>query len=77
MESNKMDKNLLLKFVNLILLLLFISQASSSLLHHSLSHKIFEIIHEGGGIMLIIMSLIHLLLNWGWIRVNFLKIQRN
>lgn len=68
-----MKKHQLLKIVNPILLLLFISQAGSGLLRHSLSHDVFEIIHEGGGIALIITSFIHLLLNWEWVRANFLK----
>lgn len=68
-----MNKNLLLKIVNSVLFLLFISQACSGFFHHSLSHELFEIIHEGGGIFLVLLSLIHLYLNWGWVRVNFLK----
>ncbi|MGC8737748.1 MAG: hypothetical protein ACP5UA_03765 [Candidatus Hydrogenedens sp.] len=71
-----MNKNLLLKIVNSILLLLFISQACSGLFHHALSHKMFEVIHEGGGIVLVIMSSIHLILNWNWIRNNFLRIKQ-
>ncbi len=70
-----MNKNLLLKIINPILLILFISQACSGLFHHSLSHKMFEIVHEGGGIILVGISLVHLILNWGWVRGNFLKIK--
>lgn len=71
-----MNKNLLLKIVNPILLLLLISQACSGFFRHSLSHEMFEIIHEGGGIVLVVLSSIHLILNWGWIRANFLKIKQ-
>ncbi len=72
-----MNKNLLLKIINPILLVLFITQACSGLFRDSLSHELFEIIHEGGGIILVVVSLLHLLLNWGWVRVNFLKMQQN
>jgi len=71
-----MNKNLLLKIINPILLLLLISQACSGFFHHSLSHKMFEIIHEGGGIFLVVISFLHLVLNWGWVRANFLKIKQ-
>ncbi len=70
-----MSKNFLLKIINLILLVLFISQACSGLFHHALSHKSFEIIHEGGGIILVIIAILHLILNWGWIRANYLKVK--
>ncbi|HOK09423.1 MAG TPA: hypothetical protein PLT82_07505 [Candidatus Hydrogenedens sp.] len=68
-----MSKATMLKVINPILLLLFINQASTGLFHHSLSHKMFEVLHEGGGIVLIIVSLLHLILNWGWVRSTFLK----
>ena len=72
-----MNKNLLLKIINPIRLLLFISQASSGLFHEYLSHELFELIHEKGGIILVLITLTHLYLNWGWVRANLLNFPKN
>lgn len=63
----------MLKITNVVLLLLFISQALSGLFHHSIPHELFEFLHEFGGIVLIITALIHLVLNWNWVRSAFFK----
>lgn len=68
-----MNKNLWLKIINPILLILIVSQAFTGLFHHSIPDELFEIIHEGGGIALIIVSLIHLVLNWNWVYANYIK----
>jgi hypothetical protein len=35
---------------------------------------IFEV-HEHNGVLLIALAIIHIVLNWGWIKTNFLKKQ--
>ncbi|MCX8065304.1 MAG: hypothetical protein N3G21_09060 [Candidatus Hydrogenedentes bacterium] len=68
-----MNKSILLKFVNPILGVLFLNQALTGFFHHSLSHKTFELLHEGGAIILVTFTIAHVYLNWGWIKSNFLK----
>lgn len=69
-----MNRAIILKVVNVILAILFLNQALTGFFHHSLSHRTFETLHEGGAILLVIFTLAHLYLNWGWIKSNLLKI---
>ncbi|HOV33319.1 MAG TPA: DUF4405 domain-containing protein [Candidatus Hydrogenedens sp.] len=68
-----MKKSKMLKITNIVLLLLFVNQALSGLFNDFISRGLFELLHEFGGIVLIITVLIHLILNWGWIRSTFFK----
>jgi hypothetical protein len=63
----------MLKIVNPILGLLFVNQVATGLFHGGVSHEAFEIMHEGGGILLALVGGLHVALNWSWIRTNFLK----
>jgi len=68
-----MTKAKALKIVNPILAVLFINQACTGIFHGNLSHEAFEILHEGGGIALIIAGVIHTWLNWNWVAANFFR----
>ncbi len=68
-----MKKNTVLKFLNPILLILFISQAVTGLFHDKISPDAFEFFHEGGGIILIALITVHIILNLSWFRANYLK----
>lgn len=70
-----MNKALILKLSNLLLLLLFIVQAGSGLGREFLDYKVFEKIHSRTGFLLIIMVVLHLWLNRNWIKSNFFKRQ--
>jgi hypothetical protein len=72
-KDRKMKKNTMLKITNVILLLLFVNQALSGLFNDFISRGLFEVLHEFGGIVLIITALIHLILNWGWVHSTFFK----
>jgi hypothetical protein len=39
----------------------------------ALPHEAFEILHEGGGIALAILVLLHLILNWNWVKATYFK----
>lgn len=75
-----MNKILQLKIVNSIL---FISAVIQALTGISLAFrlfismpKIFESIaeiHEHNGFILVVLILIHLILNWGWIKIQIFK----
>ena len=66
-----MAKNQLLKIVNLILAILVVTQASSGLLHDRLPGEAFKIIHVGGGIVLVLAIVLHVILNFAWVRSAF------
>lgn len=71
-----MKKSALLKIINPILALLFVTQALSGILHDYLmevSYETFEIIHGVGGYVLVFLVICHFILNWNWIKNTFFK----
>jgi hypothetical protein len=68
-----MNKNLILKIINPVLLILLISQAATGLSRSGIPHETFEFLHEGGGIALVTLSALHLILNFGWVKINYFK----
>ena len=63
-----MNKAAALKIVNPIIAVLFISQASTGIFHKAVSHELFELLHEKGGYLLAAGIVLHIALNWGWIK---------
>ena len=71
-----MNKPALLKIVNPILVLLFLTQALTGVFHDAvqeISYESFKIIHGLGGYIFMLVALVHVILNWQWIQSNFLK----
>lgn len=66
-------KNFLLKVINPMLGVLLINQVLMGLLHGMLPRKAFEVMHEGGGIAFTIVAVLHVILNWNWIKANFFR----
>jgi hypothetical protein len=67
-----MNKRNILKIVNILLAVLILNQATTGLLHDLLPHSAFEFLHEKGGVTLFIMVLVHIYLNWAWVKANLL-----
>lgn len=65
-----MKRNSVLKILNPILALLFLNQILAGLFHQSLPRNVFEILHQGGGIILAVATLLHVILNWNWVKAN-------
>ena len=68
-----MDKNAVLKVINPALALLMLNQPFSAFLMAVTGWDLFESLHVGGGILLLLAAAVHLMLNWGWVKANFLK----
>jgi hypothetical protein len=68
-----MNKVTMLKILNLILPLIVINQALTGLLYDFLPVETFELIHKTGGILLVLGIVLHVILNWKWIQVNYLS----
>jgi hypothetical protein len=68
-----MKKNSLLKIINPIIGLLMLNQIITGMLGFKLPHEAFEIFHKGGGFILAGLVVVHLLLNWSWIKANYLR----
>lgn len=66
-----MDKQNLLKIINPLLAILLLNQAVTGFLHNVLPHRVFEFMHRGG-LILVILSIVHVYLNWGWVKSNLL-----
>lgn len=66
-------KNQILKILNPALVVLFINQVLLGLLNDILPHKLFEVLHGGGGMVFAVLVLLHLMLNWGWVKANFFQ----
>jgi len=66
-----MNRNSVLKILNPILGLLVVNQIVTGLLADTIPREAFEILHEGGGIALAVVALVHVVLNWNWIQANY------
>lgn len=66
-------KNTLLKIVNPVLGVLFINQVLMGLLNDFIPRKVFEVLHGGGGIFFAGVAMLHIILNWAWIKANFFR----
>ncbi len=64
-----MKKQKLLFATNILLFLLILNQLTTVLIKDFVDPEFFEI-HEIGGFLLIALVLVHLVLNWGWVRSN-------
>jgi hypothetical protein len=72
-----MSKAVVLRAVNTILFLSFITQVVTAILialhvNTPYTQLIFEI-HEHNGFLMIAFVAIHITLNWGWVKANFFK----
>jgi hypothetical protein len=68
-----MNKKTALKIINVIIAILILNQAASATLRGLIGRDAFEIMHEGGGVLLIIGVITHVILNWGWVKSAFFK----
>lgn len=62
-----------LKLTNVLLLVTFVGQAGTGAGHELMGYKAFAIVHPGLGALLTVLALIHLFLNWGWVKNTFFK----
>ncbi len=72
-KEENVKRNTLLKVLNPILGLFFLNQILAGIFREALSRRAFEILHERGGIVLTILVIIHVTLNWNWVKANFFK----
>jgi len=68
-----MKKNIILRFTNPVLLVLVFTQAITAIFHSKISHQSFEVIHQGGGAILLVLIGIHIALNYGWFKSNYFR----
>ncbi len=68
-----MNRNAALRVMNPIMAALIITQPLSALLLSLTDWEVFEGVHIAGGICLLAGAVVHVFLNWSWVRMNFLK----
>ncbi|MDD5491949.1 MAG: hypothetical protein PHV60_04630 [bacterium] len=69
-----MNKMKLLKIVNIVLGISFLLQAISVVfMVLKMAPGWLYKVHALNGIVFILLVIVHIVLNWAWIRVNFLK----
>jgi len=64
-------KQAALKIVNPLLGVLIVNQALTGLFHLYVSKSAFEVLHEKGGLLLLGMVILHVVLNWNWVKAQF------
>ena len=72
-EEAIVKRNTILKILNPILGVLLVNQILTGLFSDSLSLKAFGILHQGGGMVFTIAAILHVILNWNWVKANILK----
>ena len=68
-----MNKKTALKIVNVFGAVLVLNQPISISLYSLTHRRAFDNLHVGGGIALLVFAAIHLMFNWNWVRINFLR----
>jgi len=68
-----MKKNAALKILNPILAVLLINQLLTGLFGMKLSPEAFEIFHRKAALVLAALVVLHLILNFNWIKANYFR----
>ena len=66
-----MKKASWLKVVNILLFFSFLWQAITGFGRSYIPYHIFAKIHFNGGMLIVILALIHVWLNWSWVKNAF------
>ena len=66
-----MKKNTAHKILTPILLVLIVNQMATGVFGRELSREAFEFLHKGGGIALACLAVVHLILNFSWIKASY------
>jgi hypothetical protein len=66
-----MKKAGMLKVVNVIVTILFVNQVATGFLHGALPYRAFVVLHQRGAIVFAVAIIVHVVLNWNWVRVTF------
>ncbi|MEJ2023771.1 MAG: DUF4405 domain-containing protein [Deltaproteobacteria bacterium] len=68
-----MKRKSILKTLNPVLAILFLNQILTGIFHDAIPKGAYEFLHEGGGILFAAGVVLHVILNWSWIKVNFYR----
>jgi len=66
-----MNKKTALKFINVVIAILILSQITTGLAGKLIGKDAFEVLHKGGALILFTGVIIHVILNRGWVKSTF------
>jgi hypothetical protein len=69
-----MKRNTALKILNPVLFLFFINQLITVIFRNSFPREMFGVFHKTGGRILIGLVVLHIILNFNWIKANYFSI---
>ncbi len=72
-----MSKQKGLKIINIIMFFVIFGILISALSHDFIPEEIFENVHPVAGFTLVIFVILHLILNWSWVKSNYFKKKAN
>jgi len=65
-----MKVNAVLKILNPILAVLLVNQAVTGIFSDAMPRRVFEAVHQAGGLALVLAAVLHVGLNWPWVKAN-------
>jgi len=65
-----------LKVLNPILAVVVANQIVTGLSRETIPYETFEVMHGGGGILVAVAVVLHVVLNWNWVKATYLKKSR-
>ena len=70
-----MKRNTMLKILNPILGVLMAIQVATGIVYGcgKIPYETFQIVHGKGGMALAVVAILHVVLNWNWVKANFFK----
>jgi hypothetical protein len=66
-----MNKKSALKFINVVIAILILNQVTTGVAGKLIGKEAFAVLHKGGAFILLTGVIIHIILNWGWVRSAF------
>jgi cytochrome b561 len=72
-----MNKQKALKIINVLLILDFLGLVSTVVLSDAIPKELFFKIHPSFGIILIVLVIIHVILNFTWIKTTYFKTKKS
>jgi hypothetical protein len=66
-----MKRNTVLKVLNPVLAVLLANQLLTGFFAAGLPHELFEVLHEGGAVLLAVAGVLHAILNWNWVKTSY------
>lgn len=68
-----MNRIAALKFINLLIGLLSLNQVLTGIFQDLMPRHVFVAVHTTGGLSFAVLSVLHVILNWSWVKANYFR----